>query len=192
MDAASLVLACVGVVLLASTALMYNALIARRNQVLSAEGSIHAYLKKRFDIIPNLIAAVQNYMAHEAQVLTEIVKLREQQTNSTIKLNQELELNQKLSSALPGFFLRAEQYPELKADATFLQFQGVLNNVENEIAAARRAYNAAVAHYNDGVEMIPLNLVALVMGWTTKEIIVFSEEEQQNPNIHQLFKRPAS
>jgi len=167
----------------------YNALVGRKNQVQNVFASIEALLKKRYDLIPNLIATVKTYMQHEKSTLTEITELRAKATSSQISDDEKVDLNNKISKALGGIMVAVENYPDLKANQNFLQLQASLNEVEEQISAARRAYNAAVTDYNNAIEMFPTNIMASMMNYQRKNVFEITEGERKNVNVGDLFKK---
>ena len=166
---------------------LFNSLIGKRNQVNNAFASIDAYLKKRYDLIPNLVSAVQTYMQHEKSVLTEITELRTKALSGNLSDDEKVELNNKMNKALHSINIAVENYPDLKANTNFLQLQASLNEIEEQLSAARRAFNASVNSYNNSVQMFPTNLVALIMGMKAKNYFEAAEQERQNVNIKNLF-----
>lgn len=175
------------IVVLLIVIILFNSLIAKRNAVNNAFAGIDAYLKKRYDLIPNLVAAVQKYMEHERGLLTEITELRSRAISGNISDNERVELDNKITRALGAINVAVENYPDLKANSNFLQLQASLNEVEEQISAARRAYNAAVNSYNNAVQMFPTNLVAMILGFKARSFFEASETERQNVNVKNLF-----
>lgn len=165
----------------------YNRLIRRRNDADKAFATIDAMAKKRYDLIPNLVATVQKYMQHERETLTEITELRAKAVSGNLSDNEKVDLNNKIGRALGGIMVAVENYPELKANQNFLQLQGSLNEVEEQLSAARRAYNAAVTDYNNAVQMFPSNMFALMFGFKAKLLFEISEQERQNVDVKALF-----
>lgn len=179
----------VGVILLLFI-IIYNTLISRRNQVDNAFGGMDAQLKQRYDLIPNLVATVQQYAKHETELLTNLTNIREKATGYTQLSNDEkIALDNKTSREFQGFMLKAENYPDLKASDNFVNLQRSLNETESQIAASRRAYNAAVTSYNTAIQSFPNNLLAGMMGLKTKEVFQIPETERQNVNINNLFNK---
>lgn len=172
-------------VLLVIFILIYNSLVAKRNQVKNAFASIDAMLKKRYDLIPNLVSAVKAYMVHERQTLTEITALRSQ-VISAGNLNEKLNLNNQLNSALAGIMVAVEKYPDLKANRNFLQLQAALNEVEEQLSASRRAYSAAVNDLNNAVEMFPSNIVARLSGFNNGKYFEIDEGDRKNVSVKEL------
>ena len=168
--------------------LMYNSLVGKKNQVENAFSSIDTLLKKRYDLIPNLVAAVKQYMQHEAGTLTEITALRAKAVSGTLSQDEAVDLNNRMGQALRGIMVAVENYPQLRATENFQQLQRSLNEVEEQISAARRAFNASVTDYNNAVQMFPTNLMASMMSYTARTWFEIPEEERRNPNVKDLFK----
>jgi len=168
-------------------ALMYNSLIYRKNQVENLQGAIDAYLKQRYDLIPNLVKSVKEYMKYEKSLLEEITKLRTLAMNAK-DFDEKIEYEKKLSTLLGKLMISVENYPQLRANETFLQLQEALREIENNIAAARRAYNQAVTDYNNAIEMFPTNILAKLLGFKRKKVFEIPESERKNIDIGKLFK----
>ena len=150
--------------------IMFNMLVSRKNQVENAFASIDVYLKKRSDQIPNLVNAVKGYMNHEKEVLTEITQLRNEAGNSDLGTNERVEVENKITDGISKVMIAVEAYPDLKASDNFLQLQRSINEVEEQLAASRRAFNASVTDYNNGVESFPTNLVAGMMNYKRRNV----------------------
>lgn len=158
---------------------MINSLIRRKNQVAFAFASIDAQLKKRFDLIPNLVATVEKYMGYEKGVLADLTQLRTKVMAGNLNDEQLVGLDNEMSKALRTLFAVAENYPALRASEPFLHLQASLNEVEEQLAASRRAFNAAVTDYNNGCQMFPLNVVAMMMGYRVKPWFEIPENERE-------------
>lgn len=172
-----------GIVLL----LIYNSLVYKKNQVENIFAGVDAVLKKRYDLIPNLVASVSRYMEHEKGLLAEVTHLRAEATKPHLSDEHKIALDKQLSSALGSIMVAVEAYPELKANENVIHLQHTLNEVEEQISAARRAYNQAVTDYNNAIEMIPTNMVAKLMNYTRKELFEIPQNERQAPNVKELF-----
>ena len=168
--------------------LMYNSLVAKKNQVDNIFAGIDTQLKKRYDLIPNLVATVQKYMEHEKGILEEVTKLRSEANKPNISDEHKMKLDAKVTSALGSIMVAVENYPELKANENVMHLQRSLNEVEEQISAARRAYNQAVTDYNNALEMIPTNFMASAMGYTKKAVFEIPDEQRKNVNVKELFK----
>lgn len=170
-------------------ALLYNNLIGKKNQVEYAYSTIDAMLKKRFDLLPNLVETVKQYMTYEQDTLTKIVGLRENvKQNPNMPVEQRMETEDKISDLLGRVRIAVENYPDLKADGSFKNLQAVWTETEEQLAAARRTYNAAVTSYNNTVEMFPTNVVAGMMNYQRMAVLVTPEVERQAPSAKELFK----
>ena len=164
-----------------------NQIIGKKNKVKEAFGSIDVYLKKRFDLIPNLISVVNKYASHEKELLTTMTKLRSNidTSNSTSEM---IDISNQLTSMLSGLNVTVENYPDLKADSQFLNLQHNLTDTEEQISAARRSYNAAVTTYNDKIQMFPASLVAGIRGDKSEIILETISEEKENINVDEMLK----
>lgn len=138
---------------------IYNSLVALKNQVKNAWAQIEVQLKRRHDLIPNLIESVKGYMAHEASTLENVTKARQQAINISGDAKIQAQAENVLSGALKSLFAVAESYPDLKANQNFLQLQEELVSTENRISFARQAYNDGVMEYNNKKEVFPNNII---------------------------------
>ena len=167
--------------------LMYNSLVGKKNQVENIFASIDVQLKKRYDLIPNLVATVQEYMEHERTVLEDVTSLRTKAIKHNLPQNDIIDLDNKMTQALGSLMIAVESYPELKANENVLQLQSSLNEVEEQIQASRRAYNQAVTDYNNAIEMIPTNFMAKAMNYTRKDVFIINEKQRENIKVKELF-----
>jgi len=167
--------------------LMYNSLVSKKNQVENIFASVDTQLKKRYDLIPNLVASVSKYMDHERSLLEEVTKLRADANKPNISDEKKIELDAKISSALGSIMIAVENYPDLKANENVMHLQRTLNEVEEQISAARRAYNQAVTDYNNVIEMIPTNFMATAMNYSRKQVFEIVENERKNVDVKELF-----
>lgn len=168
--------------------MVYNGLIRKKNEVDNAFGGIDVQLKKRYDLIPNLVATVQQYASQEKELLEKITQLRAKAVGGNLSNDEKVDLDNQISGALRNIMVSVENYPDLKASENFLNLQRSLNEVESQISAARRAYNAAVTDFNNGIETFPGNLMAGMMGLSRKQVFEIPETERQNVNVKDLFK----
>ena len=171
---------------------IYNSLIGRKNEVENAMGGLDAHLKQRYDLIPNLVATAKKYMEHESGVLEKIVELRNTAAQKNLSHKKKQDINRDISNALTGLMVQVEQYPDLKASANFVELQKSLKDVEDNIAASRRFFNAAVTDYNNGIEMFPHSLIAGLLQFKKKEVFNIPEAEKKNINVQNLFDGKAS
>ena len=180
----SLIIAIVVILILI---LMYNSLVNKKNQVENIFAAVDTQLKKRYDLIPNLVATVSKYMDHEKSLLEEVTKLRSDANKPNISDEKKIELDKKITSALGSIMIAVENYPDLKANENVMHLQRSLNELEEQIAAARRAYNQAVTDYNNAIEMIPTNFMASAMNYQRKQVFEIVESERQNVDVKKLF-----
>jgi len=183
----TIIILVIAVIVLLIIVSIYNSLTNKKNQVINAFGTIDVQLKNRYDLIPNLVATVQQYGSHEKELLTKITDLRTKALQQNVSPEDRVKLDNQISSALSGIMVAVENYPDLKASRNFLDLQKSLNEVESQIAAARRAYNAAVTDYNNAIQMFPGNLFAGMMSLKTKEVFAANEAERANVNVKNLF-----
>ena len=165
----------------------YNSLINKKNQVENAFGGMDVQLKKRYDLIPNLISSVKTYMKHEAGTLTEITELRSKAMSGDLSDEDRIDIDNTITSKLGGIMVAVENYPDLKASDNFIQLQRSLNEIEEQISASRRTYNAQVTEYNNKVEMFPSNFIASMMGYGRKNVFEIPDIQRENVNVGNLF-----
>ena len=187
MNLSIIILIAVTLVILLPAIILSNTLTYRRNQADNAFASVDAYLKKRFDLIPNLVAAVQQYMGHEKSVLTEITALRSEAMKSGLSSDEVIEINNRMNHALRSVNVAMENYPDLKSNTNILQLQASLNEVEEQLSAARRAYNASVLSFNNGVQLFPSNVIASMRGFRTRPYLETPDRERNNIDVNELF-----
>lgn len=165
----------------------YNGLITSRNRVDEAFSDIDVQLKRRYDLIPNLMETVKGYMAHEKETLVKLTEARSMamqvhdNKNATMQQREQAELG--LSGVLKSLFAVAENYPDLKANTNFLQLQDELSDTENKIQASRRFYNGNVRDFNTKIQVFPTNLIAGMMKFTKYEFFEASDEEKKNVQV---------
>lgn len=155
----------------------YNMFITLKNRVKNAWAQIDVQLKRRYDLIPNLVETVKGYAKHEKEVFENVTELRTRAMSASGP-KEVGEANNMLTGALKTLFAVAENYPELKANENFLKLQEELTNTENKIAFSRQFYNDIVLRFNTAQEKIPANLVARIMGLTPSEYYPVPEEER--------------
>jgi len=178
----------IGAASVAWLGLTFNSIVSVKNQAENALSSVSVMLKKRFDLIPSLVDTVQRYMEHESSVLEEIVRLRAQAGARGVTPEQANALDGQLARAVSQVVATAESYPELKASENFQQLQRSLNEVEEQISAARRSYNAAAKNYNDAVQMFPTNLFAAVLSYKPRAFFEAPQGHDANPDVMARFR----
>lgn len=166
------------IVILIILVLVYNFLVGKRNKVKNAFSSIDVMLKKRFDLIPNLYDLVKKYMEHESGILEKITALRSNLSKKEISENERIEQYKEMDDLINQVNLIAENYPDLKASNNFLQLQGTLSDIEEQISAARRTYNANATEYNIHIELFPINLFAFILGFRKYKLFEAEEYEK--------------
>jgi LemA protein len=166
---------------------IYNSLISKKNQVANAFSAIDVMLKKRFDLLPNLIETVKQYMQYEGDTLTKITELRGKALGNNVSESDKLALDQQIGTAVKGLMVSVENYPDLKANQNFLNLQSTWTESEEQIAAARRNYNSSVTTYNNAVMMFPGNMFAGMLGYQTIAVLETAAEERQNISAKELF-----
>ena len=173
-----LILLAVGAVIFLWWMATYNGFIAKRNQARSALSAIDVQFKKRHDLVPNLVETVKGIMVHERELLTKLTQLRESAASSSIDAGDRVGLEQALSSTLRTVSARAEAYPQLQSSQNFLHLQHALTEIEEQISAARRAYNGAVETFNNALEMFPSSFVGQSMSLEKLTFFAAAEEEK--------------
>jgi len=165
--------------LLLSAIAIYNSLIRKKNDVENAFAYIDVMLRKRYDLIPKIVDAVKAYMTYERELLTEITKLRVQALSENLTDEDRVIIENKLGRQLADLIIAVENYPDLKASTNFLQLQGTLNEVEEQLAASRRAFNAAVTLYNNSIEVFPSNIVASMMNYKRRTLFEIPDARRE-------------
>ena len=147
---------------------MYNRLVVMRNRIENAWSQIDVQLKRRFDLIPNLVETVKGYAKHERTVFENVTQARTAFLNAGPDIKAQAQADAMLTGALKSLFAVAEAYPDLKANQNFLLLQEELSGTESKIAYARQFYNDSVLQYDNGLEMFPTNLLAGMFGFQPK------------------------
>lgn len=160
----------------------YNKLVVLRNRVKDQWSQIDVQLKRRFDLIPNLVETVKGYASHEKDTLEAVVKARNEYLSSDTPEGK-MEANNDLNKVVTKLFALAESYPELKADRSFRELQTTLTETEDKISYARQFYNDVVMKYNNKVEIFPSNIVAGMFGFKTNAYFNATEEERENVKV---------
>lgn len=157
---------------------MYNSLIQLRNRVKNAWSQIDVQLKRRHDLIPNLIEAVKGYMKHEREIMENITKYRSQAMGAST-VGEKAQAEGLLSGALGQLRIQVENYPDLKANQNFLSLQEELTSTENKISYSRQSYNDQVLFYNNKIQMFPSNTIAGMFNFKEEEFFEVEDEKEK-------------
>lgn len=178
----------VAVVLLIAIVAIVAWAISTRNKFVTMEEGVNeafstmdVYLKKRFDLIPNLVETVKGYAKHESETLTNVIAARN--ATNTQNLNDKIKAEGELTNALSKLMMLSESYPDLKADRQFLNLQNELQSIETEIAHSRKYYNGNVKNYNTAIRVFPANLIANHMKLEKKTFFEIDEASRQNVKV---------
>ena len=182
-----IVIGVVVVVLLLILVLSYNGLVRTRNRVDNAWSQIDVQLKRRYDLIPNLVETVKGYAAHERQTLEAVTNARANAINAQTRgtVQEQAQAENQLTGALKSLFAVAEAYPDLKANQNFLALQEELTSTEDRIAYARQFYNDSVLNYNNAIQTFPRNVLARNFNFAKREF--FEGEEAESGPVRVQF-----
>lgn len=159
---------------------VYNSLIKLKNQVEEAFSTMDVYLKKRFDLIPNIVETVKGYAKHEAETLEKVIAAR----NSAVSNDDKIKAEGAIQGALKNLFAVAENYPDLKANENFSSLQNSLKEIENDIANSRKYYNGVVKTYNIKIEVFPNSLIAGIFKFERKPLFEVADVgERENVKV---------
>ena len=174
---------CVLAVIIIYLIVLYNVALSKKNKMLKAYSSLDVMLKKRYDLIPNIVNTVKGYKDYEAETLENIIALRKKadEDKNTHDLN---ETAATYTSFIRDINILREQYPDLKASSNFIHLQKTLNEVEEQISAARRTYNAHVENYNTFIAFIPNNIFAPMFGYRPYDFFEATDEERENVEVN--------
>lgn len=160
----------------------YNTLVTMEETIKGAWAQVENQLQRRYDLIPNYVETVKGYAAHEKEVFVQVTEARSKVGNANT-VNEKIEANNQLSSALSRLMVVVEQYPQLKANANFIRLQDELAGTENRIAVERRRFNEAVRAYNTKIRTFPTNMVAGMFGFEKAEFFQVPGERQETPKV---------
>lgn len=160
----------------------YNSLVTFRNRVKDAWSQIDVQLKRRFDLIPNLVETVKGYTKHESETLESVIKARNTYMSATLPEDQ-MKADGELTKAISKLFALTESYPDLKANTNFMDLQKELNETENKIAMSRQFYNDIVMQYNNKVEMVPSNILANMFHFKKETFFEADKTERENVQV---------
>ncbi|MBS4750500.1 LemA family protein [Granulicatella sp. zg-ZJ] len=162
----------------------YNGLVKSRGWIKEAWAQVDVQLKRRNDLIPNVVSTVKGYAKHEQETLEKVIAARNQLVNMQGATPQEImETSNQITGALKSIFALSESYPELKANQNFLSLQEELTNTENKIAYSRQLYNSSVVNYNIKVQSIPTNIIASIGGFKEESVLETPQEERNVPKV---------
>ena len=175
------------IVILVYVFIQYNSLVKSNNLVKEAFSTMDVYLKKRWDLVPNLVESVKGYAEYEKEIFSEITKLR---TNSydAMTTNNKINMNEQLTQEISKIMAISENYPELKANTNFADLSEELRNTENKISFSRQFYNDSVTRYNTKLELFPSNLVAGMFNFQKKELFA-AESDEARKNVKVDFSK---
>ncbi len=160
----------------------YNTFVVLRNRVKDQWAQIDVQLKRRFDLIPNLVNTVKGYTKHEKETLESVIQARNTFLSASTK-EEEMKANGELTNAISKLFALAESYPDLKANTNFLELQKELQETENKVASARQFYNDTVLKYNNKIEMFPSNVIAGMFHFKMEAFFEANETERENIKV---------
>ena len=178
MKTAIIIIVVIIVLLLLYIAGTYNALVKGRNKVEEAFATMDVYLKKRWDLIPNLVESIKGYAKHEAETLQNVISARNSGYQN-MTAEEKIEANREFSKGHAAINVVAEQYPNLKANENFINLNNQLQKVEEDIANARKFYNAVVREYNNKTEMFPSSIVASMFKFGKKQMFAVDDEAER-------------
>ena len=167
--------------------LMYNTLVGKRNQIHNIFATMDALLKKRWDLIPNLVETVKGYADHERGLFEAVTEARSRAQQGKLSEDQSVGMENSFMQLLGVVRATVENYPDLQASDNFMHLQRTLNELEEQISAARRAYNASVTDYNNSVQMFPTNIIAGMFNFKEKTLFQIKAAERENPDIQKLL-----
>lgn len=160
----------------------YNVFVKMKNRVDESFSTMDVYLKKRWDLIPNIVETVKGYAKHEKSTLSDVIKLRNGAYDN-MSSDEKIKANQQLSKGITKIMALAEQYPDLKANENFKDLSTQLTKIEDEIANSRKYYNGVIRIYNNKVEMFPSNIFARLFGYKSKSMFEASANERENVKV---------
>lgn len=166
----------------------YNSLVGRRNRATQALSTIEVQLTQRYDLIPKLVATVKQFMTHERGLLEEIVRLRSQAMSGGTPAAR-VAADNALTGALSRLNVSIEAYPQIQASDSFVQLQRSLNEVEAQLAAARRSYNGCATEYNNAVQMLPTSIVANAMRFEPLPMFAAEAHKRDDVDVPALFAK---
>ena len=170
------------VIILIAIFVTYNSFVQLNNKVKEAFATMDVYLKKRWDLIPNIVETVKGYAKHEKNTLKEVIELRNS-VYDKMSYDEKIKTNEQLSKGISKIMALAEAYPDLKASENFKDLSNQLAKIEDDIANSRKYYNGTVRIYNNKVEMFPSNIIAKIFGYKSTNMFEASETERENVKV---------
>ena len=165
---------------------IYNRVIRKKNETDKAFGSVEVLLKKRYDLMPNLVDIVKQYALYEASVITEITKINNRLSQESSE-GEKIELYNSLNKHVGLLMVDITKHPELKTSHHFIRLQAAWNETEEQISAARRYYNAAVSEYNNAIQTFPANVLINKTSYPARKFLEFPENEKENVSARNIF-----
>jgi len=165
----------------------YNSFVVKRNNVDNALSAVDTQLKLRFDLIPNLVATVQTYAKHESETLSKITAYRSHAMDPGTSIVERMECGTAVSGLMHNIMLQLERYPVLQANTNFIHLQRTLNEIEAQLSAARRTYNAAATEYNTSIQLFPNCIFASLFHFARRPLFEAADEDRKNPDVKKLF-----
>lgn len=172
----------VAVLFLVYILITFNDFIKLNNKVKEAFATMDVYLKKRWDLVPNLVETVKGYADHEKSTLEKVIELRNEVYDNLSDENK-IKANEKMTESIRKIMFLSESYPELKASENFVNLSKELTKLEDEIAQSRKYYNAVVRMFNNKVEMFPSNIIAKISGYKSKLMFEATDEERKSVKV---------
>jgi LemA protein len=163
--------------------IVFNQFVSFRNRAKNAYSNIDVMLKKRYDLVPQLVEIVKGFMNHEQGVLSKITQIRSQLSSTKLSENEQISMNNELTDHIGKVLVAIENYPDLKASAQFLHLQKALTEIEEQLSASRRSYNMTVTQYNTLCEKFPSNFIGKLGGFSPKILFKATVQEQKVPQV---------
>ena len=170
------------VIILVYFFLTYNSLVKSDNLVKEAFSTMDVYLKKRWDLVPNLVKVVKEYAKHEKELFDKIVTIREN-TYENMSINNKINVNEQLTEGISKIIAISENYPDLKASQNFIELSHKLTKIEDDIANSRKYYNGTVRILNNKTQMFPSNIIANIFGFNSAKMFEANTEEKNNVKV---------
>lgn len=187
METQNIILLAVGGVVFLYIIITYNRFVSLTNKAHNAFSNIDVMLKKRNDLIPNLVSAVKGYMKHEQETLQSLTALRSQAMQSGISDDQKMHLNNQISKTMGGLMVSMEAYPDLKASDNVMHLQRSIIEIEEQLSASRRSYNMAVTQFNNALQMFPSNIIGKMLSYKRKTFFEATASEKKQVDVAEMM-----